>query len=82
MRQFFKNWLDSAMLSTKQHTARTRANNIDRLMDEIKDNAISVTPVRYSNYIEPRPASTWTTITEIKPRPFYRAARPAKRWKK
>lgn len=70
MKQFFKNLFNHA---------RTRPKSIDELMGQIKENAISITPIKY-NYIIPQ--KTFTSITYTpQPRPFYRAARPAKRWK-
>lgn len=62
-------------------TKASRDRRVDELVNLIKANAISVTTARYSDYIVPQKHLWETTITETTPRPFYRAARPAKRWK-
>ena len=53
---------------------------LDSLIDTIKAQANSVEKHRYDDYLVPARAAVWTTTTSS-PRPFYRAARPAKRWK-
>lgn len=63
------------------NTKAARDRRVDRIMSAIKNAAISVTPVKASDYIAPAAASTWITVTETTTRPFYRAARPARRWK-